>query len=168
MKRGQHQRVQESLFSVNRFPQGFPKLEADKEEVIRVRMAYSNRKIAYTEVAYPELQPITERQVKRQPIRKSQYKKKTTRAEYILFMAVNAALVFGMFQCARALVSDSFSLTRLTGTQVSVQKFFSQTKQENRILNDKIRIYSSTSGIEELARNYLNMVGENELPVRFQ
>jgi cell division protein FtsB len=131
-------------------------------------MANTNRKIAYTEVAYPELQPVTERQLKRQPVRKSQYKKRTTRAEYFLYMAVNAALVFGMFQCARALIGDSFNLSQLTNSQTSVQKFFNQTKQENRVLNDKIRIYSSASGIEELARNYLNMVGQNEIPVRFQ
>lgn len=131
-------------------------------------MANTNRKIAYTEVAYPELQPVTERQVQRQPARKSQYKKRTSRAEYFLYMAVNAALVFGLFQCTRALVGDSMNLSQLNNSQTSVQNFFSQTKLENRVLNDKIRIYSSASGIEELARNYLNMVGKDEIPVRFQ
>lgn len=131
-------------------------------------MANTNRKIAYTEVAYPELQPVTERQLKRQPVRKSQYKKKTTRAEYFLYLAVNAALVFGMFQCARTLIGDSLNLSQLVNSQASVQTFFTQTQHENRVLQNKIRVYSSASGIEELARNYLNMVGKNELPVRFQ
>lgn len=131
-------------------------------------MANTNRKIAYTEVAYPELQPVTERQLKRQPVRKSQYKKKTTRAEYFLYLAVNAALVFGMFQCARTLIGDSLNLSQLVNSQTSVQTFFNQTQHENQALKNKIRAYSSPSGIEELARNYLNMVGKNELPVRFQ
>ncbi|WP_373532677.1 hypothetical protein [Vampirovibrio sp.] len=131
-------------------------------------MAYTKRKIAYTEVAYPELQPVTERQLKRQPVKKSQYKKRTTRAEYFLYLAVNAALVFGLIQCTRALISDGFNLSHLASSKTSVQQFFNHTQLENRSLNDKIRIYSSASGIEELARNYLNMVGENELPVRFQ
>jgi cell division protein FtsB len=43
----------------------------------------------------------------------------------------------------------------------------SQTQHDNQVLQNKIRVYTSPSGIEELARNYLNMVGENELPVRF-
>ncbi len=131
-------------------------------------MAYTNRQFAYTEVAYPELQPVIERQVKRQPVRKSQYKKRTTRFEYLLYLTINAALIFGVVQCARTLITATFNLSQLANSQASVQTFFNQTKVENKILNDKIRVYSSPSGIEELARNYLNMVGENELPVRFQ
>jgi cell division protein FtsB len=131
-------------------------------------MAYTKREIASAEIAYPELQPVTERQLKRQPVRKSQYKKRTTRAEYLLYLTVNAALLFGLFQCARALISDGLNLSHLANSQTAVQQFFNHTQLENRSLNDKIQLYSSTSGIEELARNYLNMVGENELPVRFQ
>ena len=131
-------------------------------------MAYTNRKIAYTETAYPELQPVTERQLKRQPVRKSQHKKKTSRAEYILFLMINGALVFGLCQCVRALLHDSLNVSQLVNSQTSVQHYFQQTRHEHQVLNDKIKIYSSQSGIEELARNYLNMVSENELPVRFQ
>ncbi len=131
-------------------------------------MANTNRQIAYPEVAYPELQPVIERQVKRQPVKKSQYKKRTTRFEYLLYLTINAALVLGVVQCARTLITASFNLSQLVSSQASVQSFFNQTKVENKVLNEKIRVYSSPSGIEELARNYLNMVGENELPVRFQ
>jgi cell division protein FtsB len=131
-------------------------------------MAYTKREIYSTEIAYPDLRPVTERQLKRQPVRKSQYKKRTTRAEYLFYLAVNSALVFGLVQCTRALISEGFNLSRLATSQTAVQQFFNHTQHENRGLNDKIQLYSSTSGIEELARNYLNMVGENELPVRFQ
>ncbi len=130
-------------------------------------MAYSNHKISYADLAYPELQPVTERQIRRQSPARSKNKKQTTRAEYILYILVNAALIFGLVQCVRALVSDSLHLSLLMNTQSSVQQMFNQTKHENQVLQNKIKVYSSPSGIEELARNYLNMVGENELPVRF-
>ncbi len=130
-------------------------------------MAYSNHKIAYSaEMAYPELQPV--QHFKRQPARKSQYKKQTSRAEYILYIMINAALVFGVVQCVRALVFDGLHLSSLLNSQSKVQTFYNQTRHENQLLQTKIKVYSSPTGIEELARNYLNMVGQNELPVRFQ
>jgi len=130
-------------------------------------MAYSNHKIAYSaEMAYPELQPV--QHFKRQPVRKSQYKKQTSRAEYILYIMINAALVFGVIQCVRALVFDGLHLSSLLNSQSKVQTFYNQTRHENQLLKTKIKVYSSPTGIEELARNYLNMVGQNELPVRFQ
>jgi cell division protein FtsB len=125
--------------------------------------------MAYTEVAaaYPDLQPVTERHFKRQPVQ-SRNRKHTTRGEYLFYVGVNVALAFGLIQCVRTLVSDSVNLSQLAHSQSSVQQYYAQTRQENQVLHDKIRVYSSPSGIEELARNYLNMVGENELPVRFQ
>jgi len=130
-------------------------------------MAYSNHKIAYSaEMAYPELQPV--QHFKRQPVRKSQYKKQTSRAEYILYIMINAALVFGVAQCVRALVFDGLHISSLLNSQNKVQTFYNQTRHENQLLKTKIKVYSSPTGIEELARNYLNMVGQNELPVRFQ
>lgn len=90
------------------------------------------------------------------------------RGELLFYLGVNAALVFGLVQCVRVFIGDSLNLTRLMHSQASVQNFYARTQQENRLLTHKIRLYSSPSGIEELARNYLNMVGENELPVRFQ
>jgi len=134
-------------------------------------MAYTNRKLAYapyTETAtYPELQPVTEKQIRRQSVTRSRHKKQTSRAEYILYIMINAALVFGLVQCVRALVNDGLHLSLLLNSQASVQQMLSQTQHDNQVLQNKIRVYTSPSGIEELARNYLNMVGENELPVRF-
>lgn len=135
-------------------------------------MAYLNRQNAvaqhaYTDMAYPELSPVTERQLKRRPVQSLQ-RKHTSRAEYILYAAINAALIFGLIQCTRALIGNSINVSHLVQSQASVQQFYKQTQHENQLLNDKIKLYSSASGIEELARNYLNMVGENELPIRFQ
>ena len=78
------------------------------------------------------------------------------------------ALLFGLFQCIRTLVGDSLSVSRLMRSKASVEYFYQQTLLENRRLNDKITRYSSPSGIEELARNYLNMANRDEIPVRLQ
>jgi cell division protein FtsB len=121
--------------------------------------------------AYPELQPVTERSLRRHPLHpmvRARSQRQTTRGELLFYLGVNAALLFGLVQCVRTFVGDSLNLSRLMHSQASVQSFYAKTRQENRLLNHKIRLYSSPSGIEELARNYLNMVGENELPVRFQ
>lgn len=131
-------------------------------------MAYTSRKMVYPEAtAYPELQPVTERYVQRQPVQ-SRNRKQTTRGETLFYIGVNIALVFGLIQCVRTFISDGLNVSTLMNSQASVQKFYHQTQHENQVLHDKIRVYSSPSGIEELARNYLNMVGEHELPVRFQ
>lgn len=130
-------------------------------------MAYLNRQFAQPTAAYPELHPVTPRHFKSQPLRSHQ-RKHTTRGELLLYCAVNAALIFGVIQCARTLIGDSLNLSLLMNSLTSVQQAYQQTHHENKLLQDKIRLYSSPSGIEELARNYLNMVGENELPIRFQ
>lgn len=129
-------------------------------------MAYTNRNIAAPQIAYPELHPVTPRHFQK-PLQ-SRNRKTLSRGERLLLMMINGALVFGMAQCLRTLVSDSLNLSRLFNTQASVQKYYGETRQQHQLLSEKIRIYSSPSGIEELARNYLNMVGSNELPVRFQ
>lgn len=129
-------------------------------------MAYLNRQYAYHDAAYPELAPVRARPVRR-PVQSHQ-KKRTSGSERLLYTAVIGALLFGLVQCARTLVGDSLSLSRLAQSKTTVEQFYQQTHHENQQLNDKIRLYSSAFGIEELARNYLNMVGKDEIPVRFQ
>ena len=114
----------------------------------------------------PDLHPVTERAY-RKPVQ-SHRKKHTNQHQVMIALAINAALIFGLAQCVRALVFDAWSVSNLVQSQAAVNQSYAETRQEHRALSDKIRIYSSASGIEELARNYLNMVGENELPVRFQ
>ncbi len=120
----------------------------------------------YADAAYPELHPVSPRHFRQKPL-KSHQRKHTTQAEFVFYAIINAALIFGLAQCARTLIGDTLNLSVLMKSQASVQQFQAQTQRENHLLNDKIKLYSSASGIEELARNYLNMVGKNELPVRF-
>jgi cell division protein FtsB len=132
-------------------------------------MAYSNRKAVYPESAPGafELHPIPERRPRTRTLQ-SRQRKRMTRGEALFYLGVNIALIFGVLQCVRTFVGDSLNLSRLWHSKASVQTFHQQTQRENKQLQAKIKMYSSPSGIEELARNYLNMVGENELPVRFQ
>jgi len=129
-------------------------------------MATTKRQVLHgAEIAYPELHPV--RHIEHRSLH-SRNRKKLTRQDIVLYLLINAALLFGIGQCLRTLIIDSLDLSRLLNSHASVERFSQQTRQENRALGEKIRIYSSASGIEELARNYLNMVGQNELPVRFQ
>lgn len=141
--------------------------EIETVESNRVSTFNFKRQVVQTEYpAYPELHPVSEKAFQR-PVH-SRHKKHVSRSQYVLYVLINAALLFGLVQCVRALVVDALELSSLVQSKASVQAYYAQTRQEHRALNDKIRVYSSPSGIEELARNYLNMVGENELPVRFQ
>lgn len=130
-------------------------------------MAQVKRQNVHSGIAYPELRPVTERHFRRQPLH-SRNRKHATRAEFVFHALINAALVFGLLQCVRTVVHGSFTLSQLLHSQAAVAQYHADTLRENRVLQNKIRLYSSPTGIEELARNYLNMVGKNELPVRFQ
>lgn len=128
-------------------------------------MANTNRKLAPSEAFYPELQPVT---VVRRRVVRSQQSKVARGGEWVFYLMVNAALIFGLVQFGRTMVQGSMDLSRLISSHASVQHYHAETQAEHQLLSDKIQIYSSPSGIEELARNYLNMVGHHELPVRIQ
>jgi cell division protein FtsB len=130
-------------------------------------MAYLNNQRILVDSVYPEITPVTERSVYRRPFL-SHHRKHTSLTDRIIYTGVIVALLFGLIQCARTLIGDSFSVSRLMQHKASVENFYKQTLQENQQLDSKIKLYSSASGIEELARNYLNMVGKDEIPVRFQ
>ena len=129
-------------------------------------MVKLNRKLQPQSDFYPTLQPVyTPGPFQAPRIKKSA---KSNRVQKRLYMGVTAALLFGIVQCARVLVVDVYSLSKLAHSNVSVQQSFAQTHRENQQLSQKIARYSSRSGIEELARNSLNMVSRDEVPVRFQ
>jgi cell division protein FtsB len=128
----------------------------------RQQVAYYEYQEQFRPSELPSVQPAPQKPLQ------SRQKKRMTRGEGFFYIAVNVALVFGVLQCARTFIGDSFNIARLLQSQSSVQKFNHQTLTEQKQLKDRIRIYSSASGIEELARNYLDMVGEDELPVRIQ
>lgn len=95
-------------------------------------------------------------------------KKRGRRADMLIGLLINAALLFGLVQCLRVLITDTFRVSNLIVSQHTVQHLYTESRQDHQVLSSKIKRYASPSGVEELARNYLNMVGDDELPVRFQ
>lgn len=79
-----------------------------------------------------------------------------------------SAMVFGAVQAGRSLVSNTLSVITLQQRVPIVQQYHRQMNEEHKILESRIDRYSSPEGIEELARNNLDMVGENEILVQLQ
>lgn len=96
----------------------------------------------------------------------SQFKKHAYTLKYLFYGLILAAIVFGLFQSVRTILSGAYKLTVLANKQTVVEKFFHDSMHENQHLKDRIRIYSAPAGIEELARNNLEMVGKDEILVR--
>lgn len=106
----------------------------------------------------------------RKQVRKHVHSRAKKHASYfnLLFQGlIVMALIFGIIQAARSVVSNAYQLSLLSKNLPAVERYHQKTVQENRQLLEKIQIYSSPSGIEELARNNLGLVGEDEILVRF-
>ena len=71
-------------------------------------------------------------------------------------------VLFVIIQCVRSIVSGVYQLIALQANLPVVEQYYQELETENKILSQKIKTYSSPEGIEELARNSLNMVGKNE------
>lgn len=102
----------------------------------------------------------------RRRVVKSGYRKASARLPRVVYLAILAGLIFVGFQCVRTILVEAYKLSVFAHNQPIVAKYYQETLQENRILRDKIKSSSSPQGIESLARNYLNLTGENEILVR--
>ncbi len=96
----------------------------------------------------------------------SRFRKHSPVMLYMLHVVVLFCILFGLAQAARALCFDAYRLSILMGNHTQIQGYYENTLAENQLLNEKITIYSSPAGIEELARNNLEKVGSNEILVR--
>ncbi len=123
--------------------------------------------LAYTPtVSYPELTPITERQLERIRQHRSQQRKHVSSFQLFSTGLIILAFAFGFFQALRAMVADAYTFSILFQNTPVIEQYYSQALSENQMLQEKIQIYSSPEGIEELARNSLNMVSDEEILVR--
>lgn len=77
-----------------------------------------------------------------------------------------AALLFGGIQAVRCGLYSSAKLEGLLKQLAIVQQVHHQTKAQHMALQDKISLYSSPIGIEEIARDRLDMIGQDEILVR--
>ena len=76
------------------------------------------------------------------------------------------AVVFGIFQSMRTLVLGTYNMAAILKNQIAVHHALDDAREENQILSEQIDRDSSQAGIEELARNSLHMVGQDEVLVR--
>ncbi len=97
---------------------------------------------------------------------KSRFRKHSPGMPYIVHVMVLLGLIFGLAQIARGICFDAYRLSVLMDHHGQIQGYFQDTQTENQSLKEKIAIYSSPAGIEELARNNLERVGSNEILVR--
>jgi cell division protein FtsB len=96
----------------------------------------------------------------------SQFKKHANAFRYVCFGVILLAILFGLFQALRTGIAGVYKVSVLSSQQAAVEKYYQETLQENRLLKDRISVYSAPAGIEELARNNLEMVGKDEILVR--
>ncbi|MBK8191243.1 MAG: hypothetical protein IPK79_12435 [Vampirovibrionales bacterium] len=81
---------------------------------------------------------------------------------------VLCALAFGCLQITRAIVSHLYQISVLTANAGVMNRLYRETIDERALLTHKIAVYSSPAGVEELARNNLDMVGPDETLVRLR
>jgi cell division protein FtsB len=125
-------------------------------------MGYSSQ----GQLAYQPYSPsVTESFLHQQRVQ-SKFKKHAVRLQTVATGLVVAALVFGVFQTSRTLIAGIYKLSVLSGQQAAVESYHAKSLVENKDLSDRIQTYSAPAGIEELARNNLEMVGKDEVLVR--
>lgn len=98
----------------------------------------------------------------------SRFRKHAPVIQYAVYSLILLAIVFGLFQAVRAIAYDTYKLSILLGQRATLDQYHRETLAENTLLKEKIAIYSSAAGIEELARNNLEMVGPDEVLVRLR
>ena len=99
-------------------------------------------------------------------VKRSRQIKQTDTSKVVLQLCVLGAILFLMVQLVRSSISGLYQIAVLSQTQPVVEHYLQNTQNENRILKDQIKRYSSPNGLEELARNYLNLTGKNEILIQ--
>jgi hypothetical protein len=99
-------------------------------------------------------------------VRYAHTRKHISPAQWICSSFILLALLFGLAQSARAAISHVMKIGVLLSHQNTVQDYYQQALHENRSLRYAISRYTSPDGVEELARNKLQWVGEGEILVR--
>jgi len=106
-------------------------------------------------------------QVSFEPIRRmrSHFKKTSSLTQIRLRVFIAVALVFVLFQCSRAVITNTIKLVRLAAYHTQLEQLHHETVDTLVQTKDRIRFYASPQGVEELARNELEMVGKDEVLV---
>ena len=82
------------------------------------------------------------------------------------YWLVILALLFATGQSLRAIGTSVYKIETLLQKTPIVERYYQKATQENQSLKTQIKRYTSKAGIEELARNNLDMVGPGDILVR--
>jgi cell division protein FtsB len=123
----------------------------------------ANTQRAWTHEALPASAPI-----RRHYQRKVERRFHTSPRQVVTYGVLAAAFLFGLFQTGRCLVDSTMKLVVMNSHQTVVDRLYKSSLNENKSLQSRIRRYQSADGLEELARNKLEWVGEGEVLVRTQ
>lgn len=94
------------------------------------------------------------------------YRKRLTAQKKWIHRILVTALVIGLLQTVRALLDSTFKLIQLSDKRPQLESIYHQAKIRQQHLTEDIHRYEGRAGIEELARNKMDMVGKGEVLVR--
>jgi cell division protein FtsB len=83
-------------------------------------------------------------------------------------VAIAGLLVFGLIHASILVYTSGIKVFGLLKQQQAVVQLHHQLIQKNNLLKQNIKRYSQSQGVEELARNQLNWITDNELLVRIK
>ncbi len=120
---------------------------------------------AYLHHGYADTSPLeTVHRYKRRLL--SQQAKSANPLHRMIQFGILLALLFGIAQCTRTLLVEAYKLSILSHNQPIVAEYLQKASHENQLLQNRIHHANSPEGLEALARNDLNLVGEDEILVR--
>lgn len=119
-------------------------------------------------VDYSERYHAAQREKRRSVYRKQSQQKKHSTASNVVFRSlVVLALLFVLVQIGRSVITNGVKVVGLLAHHVELEKIHTETVDTKDKITRRIDFYNSNQGVEELARNELDMVGSNEVLVEF-
>ena len=97
--------------------------------------------------------------------KKASFQKQTKKNSLIVNGLLFILTVFLMFQFIRGTVINIERYMVLNSKMTDLKILNASAVYENNVLKKKFKSYNSPEGLEGLARDYLNLVGENEISV---
>jgi cell division protein FtsB len=123
--------------------------------------AASQRGSANQHPQAPQVGPTPVRRYRTNP-----YQGLSTRLQRAKQLAVAGLLVFGLVHASILVYTGGVKVVGLLKQQQAVTQLHHQLAQKNLLLRQDITRYSQPQGVEELARNQLSWIADNELLVR--
>jgi cell division protein FtsB len=83
----------------------------------------------------------------------------------VLTCAIITGMLFVTFQLARGTFINVSRYLTLSTKMTDLQSLSQESNYTNAVLKKNFKSYTSPEGVESLARDYLNLVGDNEIAV---